>query len=247
MFGKNPIRKIAHDTAGELQVHSMFMTIQGEGPHAGRPAVFVRLWGCSLACSWCDTEFENVAIPFAAEKLVEAVRALWPVARASATPSRPLCVITGGEPMRQDLAPFVQELLRSGFAVQVETAGIHCGPGMKELMLNHPGFSVVCSPKTAKLHPDIAAHAGFFKYIVDADEPKGEDGLPKYAVSQHGAMNKNLLFRPSPVFGQVIYVQPLDLPEDPARTLRNRNYCAELAIERGYRLSLQQHKILELP
>ena len=59
MFGKNPIRKAEKGDGSVLQIQEIFPTVQGEGPHTGVPSVFVRLGGCNLACSFCDTEFEN--------------------------------------------------------------------------------------------------------------------------------------------------------------------------------------------
>lgn len=240
MFGKNVIRKIHYDPI-TLDMHSIFYTIQGEGPHAGRPAVFLRLAGCSLACSWCDTEFEAGAIRSSHGWIADRVNAFWPQLARD-----PLCVITGGEPTRQDLVPLVRMLIARGFSVQVETAGIHCDAGLKALFA-HPAFSLVCSPKTPKLHPDIELNCTYYKYIVDADEEKGEDGLPLYAVSQAGRPNKGVLYRPEKPNQCIIYVQPLDIPDDIVRSHRNVQHCAMLAMQRGYRLSLQQHKILELP
>ena len=59
MFGKNPIRKAIFDNADFYEVQEIFLTIQGEGPYAGTPAIFIRLGGCNLACNFCDTEFES--------------------------------------------------------------------------------------------------------------------------------------------------------------------------------------------
>jgi organic radical activating enzyme len=58
MFGKNPIRPPVASDGQVLSVVNIFPTLQGEGPFVGHPAVFVRLGGCNLACSFCDTEFE---------------------------------------------------------------------------------------------------------------------------------------------------------------------------------------------
>ena len=59
MFGKNPIRPPEKGDGSILFVQEIFPTLQGEGPLAGVPAVFLRLGGCNLACSFCDTEFES--------------------------------------------------------------------------------------------------------------------------------------------------------------------------------------------
>lgn len=59
MLGQNPIRPPITGDGTQLFVQSIFPTIQGEGPAAGIPSVFIRLGGCNLACSFCDTEFES--------------------------------------------------------------------------------------------------------------------------------------------------------------------------------------------
>ncbi len=58
MLGKNPILKPVFSSGETLDVTEIFSTIQGEGPLAGEPAVFIRLSGCKLACAFCDTNFE---------------------------------------------------------------------------------------------------------------------------------------------------------------------------------------------
>lgn len=58
MFGRNPKLPQEFTDGKVLKVHSIFYTIQGEGPYSGRTAVFIRLSGCNLACSFCDTEFD---------------------------------------------------------------------------------------------------------------------------------------------------------------------------------------------
>ena len=254
MFGKNIILKQERDLNGALDVHSIFHTIQGEGPLAGHSAVFVRLYGCSLACSWCDTEFESKQQRMLPARLLAAVTSAYP---PGAKP--PLVVITGGEPMRQYLTPAISALLAAQHEVQIETAGIHWEGQLESLRTPPHEFSaplpifLVCSPKLPGVHPKIVEYADAFKYIVDVrDEPDPEDGLPIHAVSQRGLPNPGRLFRPFWLFAypEKIMVQPLDpSPETPDRDWlfdRNCNRCVELVKRYGYRLSLQQHKILGL-
>jgi 7-carboxy-7-deazaguanine synthase len=98
-----------------LTVNEVFFSIQGEGTRAGRPCVFVRLTGCPLRCTWCDTAyaFHEGTRREAADVLAEVER----------FPSRLLC-LTGGEPLSQPAAfEFVSCLLDRGFEVVVETSG----------------------------------------------------------------------------------------------------------------------------
>lgn len=254
MFGKNTIMKPVYDSRGALDVHSVFYTIQGEGPHAGRPAVFVRLHGCSLACSWCDTEFEKEKHYLLPEDLLAQVRSTL----SKFTPN-PLVVITGGEPMRQRLAPFLYLLWEQGYESQIETAGIHWDPELLEVLRMKRGCSVVVSPKLSLVQAELEQEAIAFKYIIDASERYDDiDGLPTYAVSQRGVAPTAKLFRPTAIYTNpgLIYVQPMDPPNDArltsvgdyeAKARANTDRCIYLAKEHGYRLSLQQHKLLNLP
>lgn len=259
MFGKNKILKVQQtqqNPLGILDVHSIFYTIQGEGPFAGRASVFVRLRGCSLACSWCDTEFEKKTLPdLSPNELLHAVMRNISTSRpAPFSTHRPLIVITGGEPMRQHLRPFIMLANKECFAVQIETAGIHWDPRLAEYV--EPGrLSIVCSPKTPTVLQSIQDHAVVFKYIVDSSEPVDAiDGLPAYAVSQRGQPNTGKLCRPYWLFSrpEQIYVQPLDpiAPGTPGvydhNLAANRKRCVDLVQQYGYTLSLQQHKILGL-
>ena len=98
-----------------LHVNEIFFSIQGESLHAGRPCVFVRLTGCNLRCSYCDTTYayaEGTFFP------VSAV-----VEKISAFPCR-LVEITGGEPLVQpETLLLVTTLLEKGFEVLLETNG----------------------------------------------------------------------------------------------------------------------------
>ncbi len=100
---------------GMLKVNEIFHSIQGESTHAGRPCVFVRLTGCNLRCSWCDTEYAfHEGRPMAIDAVVEAVRRF----------DCDLVEITGGEPLLQpEAVPLMRALLDDGFEVLVETGG----------------------------------------------------------------------------------------------------------------------------
>ena len=101
-----------------MQITEIYKSIQGESTHAGLACVFVRLTGCNLRCSWCDSEytFTGGQRP-TMEEVVEEVERL--------SPGGGLVEVTGGEPMLQEreLVPLMQRLLDAGYTVLLETSG----------------------------------------------------------------------------------------------------------------------------
>ena len=127
-------------------VKEIFLTLQGEGFHAGRVAVFCRFAGCNLwsgreedraeaVCRFCDTDFVRAdAGKFdRPEALAAAIAALWPAGE------RRFVVFTGGEPLLQLDGPLIEAMHRAGFEIAVETNGTIAAP---------PGIDWLCvSPK----------------------------------------------------------------------------------------------------
>lgn len=231
-----PIEKADLHPMGDLQVHSLFYTIQGEGPFTGQPAVFVRLAGCNLQCPACDTDYTSTRVTRSADALAGEVFA---VSEPRREPNAPAClvVITGGEPFRQNLTPFCAALLSRGYRVQVETNGtLPPSEGLSEQVC------IVVSPKAGKVHPDTAERAMAWKYVLDADSID-LDGLPIRALG-HSASPR--VARPPGDFPRHrIYIQPADRQ---ALHVNERNGRAVVAtcLRNGYTLQLQTHKLLGL-
>ena len=101
-----------------MQITEIYKSLQGESTHAGLPCVFVRLTGCNLRCSWCDSEYTVVG-----GKKMGSDQVWHEVKRLS--PNGGLVEITGGEPMLQEreLVPFMRQLLDDGYRVLLETSG----------------------------------------------------------------------------------------------------------------------------
>ena len=94
-----------------------YKSVQGESSFAGVPCIFVRLAGCNLRCSWCDSEYTFTGgYKQTEEEVVAAVEALAPVR---------LIEFTGGEPLLQarELIPLMERLLRDGYELMIETSG----------------------------------------------------------------------------------------------------------------------------
>jgi len=211
------------------------------------PAVFLRLAGCNLRCHFCDTEFESNW-----ERLIPAIEVFEQVALVRPTATK-LVVITGGEPLLQNLYPLVEKLCRIGLHVQLETAGtLDIPEDLGQLITGSPfpdggKASVVVSPKTPAINKSVAAVAIGWKYIVRRGEMSFEDGLPVSNTQAKGTAKP--LARPSAATLAYqpwrIFLQPCD--EHDEHLSRSNIRCAvDTALTFGYRLCLQQHKIVGL-
>ncbi|HXZ88074.1 MAG TPA: radical SAM protein [Candidatus Binataceae bacterium] len=98
-----------------LHINELFVSIQGESTHAGRPCVFVRLTGCNLRCTWCDTEYAfHDGRQMEVGEIVAQVRGY----------GCDLVEVTGGEPLLQKAVyALFDALLEQGCTVMVETSG----------------------------------------------------------------------------------------------------------------------------
>lgn len=98
-----------------LSINEIFYSIQGESTYAGKPCVFVRLAGCDLRCTWCDTAYAfNEGSKMSVDAVIEEVDRF----------GSPLVEVTGGEPLLQeDVYPLMERLLESGRTVLLETGG----------------------------------------------------------------------------------------------------------------------------
>ncbi len=226
-----PIEKRVEGDGNTLDVHSIFFTIQGEGPYTGYPAVFIRLAGCNLQCPGCDTEYTTGRETLTVQQIVARIERTYSHTRNL----RPLIVITGGEPFRQNLAVLCRMLTR-WYRVQIETNGT--------LGIDNPdafqNVDIVCSPKAGKVHYSIVAHADWYKYVLHHESVCPNDGLPILALD-HSASPK--VFRPP--LGATVYLQPMDC-KDPVVNKLNQEAVLRSCLQYGYILQLQVHKLLEV-
>lgn len=101
-----------------MQITEIYKSLQGESTYAGLSCVFVRLTGCNLRCSWCDSEYT-----FTGGRKMAIEEVLGEVSRLN--PDGGLVEITGGEPMLQEreVVPLMERLLQDGYGVLLETSG----------------------------------------------------------------------------------------------------------------------------
>ena len=152
-----------------LRVNETFTSLQGEGTLIGSPTFFVRLDGCPLRCTWCDTPYAlagDAGKPMAVEALVELASDFQRI------------VITGGEPLAQDIAPLVDALRPRH--VTVETSGTIFAdmPGVALFSLSPKVGSSGYRPRPAVLRKYCASAAGRmqFKFVI-ADDRDLEEAL----------------------------------------------------------------------
>jgi 7-carboxy-7-deazaguanine synthase (Cx14CxxC type) len=203
-------------------VKEIFLTLQGEGGQAGRPAVFCRFSGCNLwsgreadrataICSFCDTDFVGMDGPGGgrfglADALAEAIEAAW-----QGGPDNRLVVLTGGEPLLQLDGPLVAALHGRGFSLALETNGTIAAP---------PGVDWICvSPKADAALAQASGQELKLVYPQAGVDPARFEAL---------AFERFLL-------------QPMDGPALAENTKAAIAYC--LAHPR-WRLSVQTHKYL---
>lgn len=209
-------------------VKEIYYTLQGEGAHAGRAAVFCRFTGCNLwsgleadraeaVCRFCDTDFRGTDGPGGgrfpdAAALGEAIRACWDGQADGG--GQPYVVFTGGEPLLQLDAALVEACHGRGLEIGVETNGTRMPP---------PGLDWICvSPKAGSTW---VLREGHELKLVYPQPDLLPDALGE-ATFQHR------------------YLQPMDGPRQAENTAAAAAYCMK---HPRWRLSLQTHKLIGLP
>ncbi len=244
-MNNQPIEKRV-DSASTLSVHSIFYTIQGEGPFCGTPCVFVRLAGCNLQCPGCDTDYTSGRRDSNALEITDLVSQEFANHRFSPGAREPLLVvITGGEPFRQPIGPLLNHLVRSGFFVQIETNGTLPPPknvSFNQNITSRHGIYLVVSPKTGRVNPQTAAEAFCYKYVMGAGSVDKHDGLP-IKVLDNGTAEMKVARAPRT---RLIYLQPED-SYDAEKNKANVKACIESCFLHGYIFQLQVHKLIGLP
>lgn len=245
-----------HLAANKLLVTSIFRTIQGEGPYAGCPAIFLRLSGCNYgdkaeggACQFCDTSFQfDKGRVMTFDEIHAEIKAL-PGYNASH-----VLVVTGGEPTLQyNLINFMEKSWDMFFQIQLETNGTQSSFFSRLTRAHTQEFrpAIVVSPKAqysvgkyGRLSDTVAAWATDLKFVVEDDPSSPHYKLPSwvtYDYVSHCTVWVSPMARYKKAYeGEVASIWDRDLIDEEA-TARNYSYAAKFALEHNYRLSLQQH------
>jgi organic radical activating enzyme len=234
-MNQQAIEKAVSSADGFLEVHSIFHTIQGEGPFCGTPAIFIRLAGCNLQCPSCDTDYTSKRERIPANIILQ---------RCVNFSTKGLIVITGGEPFRQSIGHLIALLTGFGYYVQVESNGTLPPPPQivwSKKPQDRKGAYIVCSPKAGRINTLLEREACAFKYVISNDEQNESDGLPTKVLghSAHPQVAR-AVFR-----GRPVYLQPADAHNEEANWLNNQAAVSS-CMKHGYILQLQIHKYLDL-
>jgi len=206
-------------------VKEIYYTLQGEGFHTGRPAVFIRFSGCNLwsgreedrssaFCRFCDTDFRGTGstggLFSTPDEIVNTVSNLWP----DTSNTHPFVVCTGGEPLLQLDQKLVDSLKIAGFEIAIETNGTLGAP---------EGIDWICvSPKSGT---DLVVKKGGELKLV----------FPQAGIEPHSFLSLEF---------EHFYLQPMDGPDLQENTRSTLQYCLD---HPQWTLSLQTHKILNIP
>jgi 7-carboxy-7-deazaguanine synthase len=271
MFGHNRVvtpKAFAEVSADTLQVTSIFgPTIQGEGPFAGETAMFVRLTGCNLQCSFCDTYFDQ-GDHWSFESIFYRLGELLTACYGNQTSNWQvplLLVITGGEPMMQrNLTDFVYAAEARKFRIQIESNGNFWVPLPAS---THLVISPKINEKTKRfIRLDALAleWAETLKFIISADM-EGYQDIPRFALDWRRTSRKRIYVSPMNTYTRLpMKLGPDGTLEQRSETderisfweeglldretnRRNHEHAARIAIKHGAILTLQQHLYANLP
>jgi 7-carboxy-7-deazaguanine synthase (Cx14CxxC type) len=206
-------------------VKEIYFTLQGEGYHTARPAVFIRFTGCNLwtglewdrqsaICDWCDTDFVGTDGPnggkYSATEITNIISDLWPESLSS----RPYIVCTGGEPLLQMDNTLIETIHDAGFEIGLETNGTILPP---------QGIDWICvSPKSKA---DFILKKGNELKIV----------FPQNGLNPR--QHENLEF-------DHFFIQPMDGEKQKENIKKSEEFVFK---HPQWKLSLQTHKIMGIP
>ena len=209
----------------KYSVKEIYYTLQGEGYHTGRPAVFIRFSGCNLwtghekdrsgaICNWCDTDFVGTnginGGKFSAEEITNIINSLW----KGNVQTEPYVICTGGEPLLQMDESLIKAIHKAGFEIGLETNGT---------MIPPDGIDWICvSPKA---NADLVLKNGNELKIV----------YPQCGMNPR--MHEKLKF-------DHFYIQPMDGVDQKNNIKRSEKFVLD---HPKWKLSLQTHKILGIP
>ncbi len=217
------------------KINEIFETIQGEGQYTGTPSIFVRLQGCPVGCSWCDTKqtWEQDVNDLVPAELMIAKTSDNPkwseldesevlkLFKAQGYQAKHV-VITGGEPCMFDLVPLCQLLHDNGFSTQIETSGT---------------FEILAPAETwVTVSPKVNMKGGY--PILASCMARANEVKHPIAREAHVNELKHLLKEHPIASSTLVYLQPISQKTSATKL------AIETCIKNNWRLSIQTHKYL---
>ena len=219
-----------------MQITEIYKSLQGESTYAGLTCVFVRLTGCNLRCSWCDSEYTfRGGRKMAIEAVLEEVSRL--------SPGRGLVEITGGEPMLQEreVVSLMQRLLDGGYKVLLETSG------ERPLQRVPPGIIKIVDVKCPDSGEADTFHIENLETLGPQDEVKFVlSGRPDYEFARDFTQRHRLADLVNAVLFSPAFRKGATGARDSSHCLLDPQELAEwmLADNVPARLGLQLHKFI---
>lgn len=216
------------------KVNEIFETIQGEGNYTGTPAIFLRLQGCPVGCSWCDTKHTwdipvDLQIPLSDTTRKKTDSEHWAATDAAAILAlfqlrgyrAQHVVITGGEPCMYDLNPLCELLHHHGYSTQIETSGT---------------FEIQAPAATwVTVSPKVNMRGGY--QVLTCCLQRANEIKHPVAMEKHVEELKELLAGIE-LQGKFIYLQPI------SQKAKATKLAIEACMANNWRLSVQVHKYL---
>lgn len=233
----------------EYFVNDIYQCLQGEGSMTGTPMILLRLQGCAVGCTFCDTKQTWTLDPAHQVATIEEALGENPkwckadettIARviymrfsafetkSKAAPGTKWILISGGEPAAQSLSTLVATLHKLGYKVALETSGTDSGfvGATLDWICVSPKFD---NPGGKAITRWVFRYANEFKFVVGRESDLAK--IDSFLAENSDAIQE----------GTVLCLQPISQNE------RATQLCVEQCMQRGWRLSLQTHKWLKLP
>lgn len=190
-------------------VNEIFHSIQGQGYWSGTPAVFVRLQGCDVGCPWCNEK--------ATWEPGQATRSVAEIVYTVGAFNCPHVILTGGEPLAQDISPLIEALSLNGWRVQIETSGVYPLP-------DQCGAWITLAPKFRMNRPMIV-EGGMSEIKVMVGKPQDiDDARPLIAANPRVH----------------VFLHPI------SGSAKATAICVDEAMRSNWRVSVQLHEVLGL-
>lgn len=228
----------------EIKLHDVFVSVQGEGMNVGKPALFVRLFGCSKECDFCDTPQDSTE-DLKISTVENIVAELYEMRESEGTNT---VIITGGEPteQRESLNYLIKELKSRNFILHLETNG--SGRGTNYGLFDH----IAVCPKDDNVHyADIfKANSVEIKFLLGVDE-MGVDSTDIAFAENHLTKLRNMGCKPAAVVFQLKCPEDIDLAtyiDHTKEIVLHVDNIIERAVPGDFedvvRVGVQLHKIL---